>query len=68
VPFPSENATALASRLSRTPFACRSSKYPTIGVPSGGATYVCKDEMKPGEYDISPADENHLPEQCKRLK
>ena len=40
----------------------------TIGVPNGGATYVCKGEMKPGEYDISPADESHLPEQCKRLK
>ena len=40
----------------------------TIGVPDGGAVYVRKADRKPGTYDISPADEAHLPEPCKRLK
>lgn len=39
-----------------------------IGMPEGGAVYAVKGEQKPGEYDISPADEARLPEQCKRLK
>ena len=39
-----------------------------IGVPEGGGVYAVKGDQKPGEYDIAPADEAHLPEQCKRLK
>lgn len=39
-----------------------------IGVPEGGGVYAVKGDVPPGEYDISPADVAHLPEQCKRLK
>ena len=41
----------------------------TIGAPEGGEVYVCKAEgMKPGEYRLSPADTERLPEGCRRLK
>ena len=40
----------------------------TIGVPGDGAVYLCKRDMKPGEYALSPADVAHLPEHCKQLK
>ena len=39
-----------------------------IGVPEGGGVYAAKGDGAPGEYDISPADVAHLPEQCKQLK
>lgn len=40
----------------------------TIGVPEGGAVYAAATEAKPGEYDISPADPERLPEHFKQLK
>ena len=41
----------------------------TLGVPGEGAAYgFAAHDMKPGEYDIAPADGAHLPEEAKRFK
>ena len=40
-----------------------------VGAPEGGPVYVCAVEtLGEGEYRLSPADEAHLPGECKRLK
>jgi len=40
----------------------------TIGAPDGGAVFLSKCDMKPGDYEIVPADLSSLPENCKQLK
>lgn len=40
----------------------------TIGMPGEGRVYVHRADVKPGEYDISPADEARLPEPYRQLK
>ena len=41
----------------------------SIGVPEGGKVYgLAVKGMKPGEYNISPADVSRLPDGCKTLK
>jgi len=40
----------------------------TIGVPGGGAVFLSKCDMKPGDYEMAPADLSSLPENCKQLK